>query len=795
MADDEQKFEQEREARQFRLWPQERSAYPHILKLELKTFPEEHQLRMHNLGCRSFARVIKKVYRTPTEKARSPKHDGQYVLLSLLSAPEGSQLLSLARTLSRIEPLSHVLVWTKRSRLVGEAPWSNNGDQQLGLIPDLVELPRLKLSLRAEKHGDEWRLCEKCLTANASPTHNSVDHSKLYVLDVASESESLSPARQLAACCPHALILRSENAEYSVVVPNVRPVRPQVGNRPFSTELVLDRLSKPWVANAATSYFTFGVHASGAFLTPPTLASALYLLVLKLMARDYAGASALFSSISTDSELTAEESQIFDVLGDLKAGSPDFHAVRAKVMLTQADAPTVIPWDVRQEQAYYASKLSHVSARCRLSDEEERISLQMCVEQKEKLKVISEQMNQLDNRKKSLIFMLIWEERRDERYMIERKPLADFLQAARVRDARGRIDCAPVHEMLLYNRQQLLETLQEQQALHSGQQTSADKKRAQREKEGKPKKTKAEKSGQAGDGSKEAKRAKNRERRLKELEGAPEGFKFCHCKAQAPPPPASGASAWICRKDDTAASGDFKEEFESGALTYSMTWISWLPSNGLNWIRIIFENDEDVTGSEGIVSGFLLIYELFTTTKELVFRGKSTTQQNHTFATLWMRFIKGIDEKGLMQSILHTMARNPWVCSVMPKWNDTRSDSYNSFVRYSGWKEIKSASDFLGSDEDPVSRLLFKAQETLQQLKEKGLLLDEAIPPCGFVPPVVLPEGNLLLDAAGGEEPARATHQPPHSGAHTAKGAMQKPQGSIRLTLRKCPSATAASGE
>ena len=32
--------------------------------------------------------------------------------------------------------------------------------------------------------------------------------------------------------------------------------------------------------------------------------------------------------------------------------------------------------------------------------------------------------------------------------------------------ARGRIDCAPVHEMLLYNRQQLLETLVEQQAQH-----------------------------------------------------------------------------------------------------------------------------------------------------------------------------------------------------------------------------------------------------------------------------------------------------------------------------------------
>ena len=85
----------------------------------------------------------------------------------------------------------------------------------------------------------------------------------------------------------------------------------------------------------------------------------------------------------------------------------------------------------------------------------------------------------------------------------------------------------------------------------------------------------------------------------------------------------------------------------------------------------------------------------------------------------------------------------------MPKWSDTRSDSWDDYHRYSGWKEVKSPSDFLGSDEDPVSRLLFKAQDTLQQLKDKGMLIDEILPPCGFVPPVVLPEGNLLLDAAG----------------------------------------------
>ena len=302
-------------------------------------------------------------------------------------------------------------------------------------------------------------------------------------------------------------------------------------------------------------------------------------------------------------------------------------------------------------------------------------------------------------------------------------------------------------------------------------------------------------SSKDGSDEKLAKRASAKARRLEELEGAPEGTTYCHCKAQAPPPPPGGASAWICYKNDAAANGDFKEELDSGAINYSMSWISMLPGRGLNFVRMFLEYSEDIKGSEVGYAGFLLVYELFTSTKEIVFRGKSTSQQNHTFATLLMRFISGVDEKGVMQSILHTLARNPWVCSIMPKWSDTRSDSWNSFMLYGGWKDVKSAADFLGSDEDPISRLLFNAQETLQQLKEKGYLLEDSLPTCGFVPPVVLPEGNLLVDAVGGDSPERSAAQPPHSGQKTASGSMQKPASLIRLTLRKCPSASAPKGE
>ena len=96
-------------AARYRQMPQQRSKYPHIIKIELKTLPAEHALCEASLGSRTFAHVVRKV---PTGAMGE-----DMVLLSLLTAPEGSQLHSIACTLSSVEPLSHILAWTKRSRL------------------------------------------------------------------------------------------------------------------------------------------------------------------------------------------------------------------------------------------------------------------------------------------------------------------------------------------------------------------------------------------------------------------------------------------------------------------------------------------------------------------------------------------------------------------------------------------------------------------------------------------------------------------------------------------------------
>src|SRR5262245_38879411 len=83
----------------------------------------------------------------------------------------------------------------------------------------------------------------------------------------------------------------------------VNPIN--IPNCPFSTELHYQRFYPP--AEVRTHVFVYPVHMSGAFLLTPTLSSALYLVVLRLLARSYDLASRLITICDTDSPMSAEE--------------------------------------------------------------------------------------------------------------------------------------------------------------------------------------------------------------------------------------------------------------------------------------------------------------------------------------------------------------------------------------------------------------------------------------------------------------------------------------------------------
>jgi hypothetical protein len=327
-----------------------------ILYVELKDFK--------NVLATREAGVMAKIVRIPVEsqatEAVFPLKDGfggnsdtqtslgdqQLILLDLLSAKPGSKLYSLSSVLSRIENLSYVLAWTKY-------PLSGSLDYSI----DLVEIPRLNLSFQAKTGKDGvTRLF-------------SVDHADVFISNVRSQLTT-----KLIEGIPHSLLLSNSTDEILILVPALDPVRPFIAAQPFSSELVLNRENGDWESAVCQDmkYFMYPVHVSLSFMFTPTLSSALYLMLLRFLYRDYEEVFRLSVSISTDTLFSREENFIFQTLAycnnDLH---PNAHACRLKISSVVLDSPVKCPWDITKEIAKYISKISHVSTRCRLTIEEE----------------------------------------------------------------------------------------------------------------------------------------------------------------------------------------------------------------------------------------------------------------------------------------------------------------------------------------------------------------------------------------------------------------------------------------
>jgi hypothetical protein len=207
-------------------------------------------------------------------------------LLNLLLAPQDSELHSLAKTLVRIENLSHILCWA--TKLSENDLYCDS--KQYRFNCDRVELPRLNLTF-IERDGKLY----------------SLDHSSLFVSNIRNARTS-----DLIAGLPHGLILQDGNNEIHILVPSLRPMRPTLG--PFSTDLVFDRTATTWINALDTRYYLYPAHISLSFLFCQTLPSTLYLLLLHFLYRDYTKAFALAESVAVDYDFSQEESNIFQAL-------------------------------------------------------------------------------------------------------------------------------------------------------------------------------------------------------------------------------------------------------------------------------------------------------------------------------------------------------------------------------------------------------------------------------------------------------------------------------------------------
>ncbi|MAT98943.1 MAG: hypothetical protein CL608_17505, partial [Anaerolineaceae bacterium] len=284
----------------------------------------------------------------------------EMVMLDLLHAPEDSYLASLATLMARIENLSHVLAWARFDAATDlRSPTAVTHSDLY-----IVSLPRLKLTFQARKVGGVVKLY-------------SVDHADLFVTNERSEETTA-----LLAGIPHSLLLSNSNGEVSVLVPSVPTIRPMIRTIPFSTELVLDRSDSKWMAALENPYYVYPVHVSLCFCASPTLASALYLLLLRFLNRQYHAVCTLVDTVSSDTDLTKEEANSLALLNSPKCSAdchPDAHACRLKISLVMLDSPVSPPWDLSSEIANYIKKLPHISANCRLTPHEELTLLSLCV--------------------------------------------------------------------------------------------------------------------------------------------------------------------------------------------------------------------------------------------------------------------------------------------------------------------------------------------------------------------------------------------------------------------------------
>ncbi|RHY98210.1 hypothetical protein DYB35_004616 [Aphanomyces astaci] len=270
---------------------------------------------------------------------------GDWVLINPLHVPsQDSTIVRLCQVLSRVEDLSHVLIWT-----TGVDAYKN-----LAGIAS-IELPRLKLKL----------------TPIVGPGDGVV---RLHLVDQPDWFVCLDVPASLAVLSlpTDCLVFATSRDELRVLVPNHDLYRPTVVGVPFSTTIVPNRASAGWQHVMETRFYLYPVHTSHRFLTSPSLSATFYLILLHLMARQYASAAQYIRMSHIDVEFTDEEAWIFNqVAKTLDDRHPDACACRVLLNLAVQYSPNKCPWRVADELHTVSSSVAHVQATCRLSLEEE----------------------------------------------------------------------------------------------------------------------------------------------------------------------------------------------------------------------------------------------------------------------------------------------------------------------------------------------------------------------------------------------------------------------------------------
>ncbi|KAG1698490.1 hypothetical protein DVH05_015030 [Phytophthora capsici] len=286
-------------------------------------------------------------------------------LLSMLeasSASENDEVTVLSELLSRVEDLSHILVWCTNK----DGATVSSGLSSISFI----ELPRLKLKLQPIKESSTGRI-----------RLNVMDQNGWFVSDLtlAMRDGTSKYLQGLVEIAPDCFVLESDTTDLKLICPNHDLYRPAIRGEPFSSILVSDRGSMGWQQAMETRFYTYPVHSSNTFLLPSSLSSTLYLILTSLLTRNYAAAMELIMGCNVDVKFTDEEKRVFDQLSKtLDDRHPNACACRIRLSLGIAYSDNKAPWKLSGELHDYITTSGHVAASCKLTLEEEKEALAHC---------------------------------------------------------------------------------------------------------------------------------------------------------------------------------------------------------------------------------------------------------------------------------------------------------------------------------------------------------------------------------------------------------------------------------
>jgi hypothetical protein len=189
-------------------------------------------------------------------------------LASLALIKPDTLLFRICQMLTRIEDISHILVWT-----------SPTVDKDLMHI-ETIELPRLKIKFQPRKDESEsvrLFLLEQSGWFVSESISLQEDKASLQGYKIESALPAAPFLTKLLDGLSNCLILENSSHDLQLLMPNCEVYRPNSADDPFTTNLIYNRGGMGWQQVMESRYYLYPVHTSKTFFIMNSLGMSLSL--------------------------------------------------------------------------------------------------------------------------------------------------------------------------------------------------------------------------------------------------------------------------------------------------------------------------------------------------------------------------------------------------------------------------------------------------------------------------------------------------------------------------------------